>query len=186
MPAAAAAAAATQRLRRLLRIDSLLVALAVVLHVVAGGLAAWRARLANAEDWWVYALMGLTSAIVLTNYGRLGARVSLLRRGAAGLVSLVVVLAWAALLADRATPSLGALQVGRSEPWLWVSVGLEVAVKLLIVAHLVAVAPRSRSARRDNAKQRQAAWDEATRDVSAGDESTSRQAAAPDGPGGAA
>ncbi len=152
-------------MRRLLRIDSLLVAVAVVLHVLAGGLAAWRARLANAEDWWVYALMGLTSAIVLTNYGRLGARVTLVRRSAAGLVSVAVVLAWAALLADRATPSLGALQVGRAEPWLWVSVGLEVAVALLIVTHLVAVAPRARSARRDNARQREAAWAEATRDV---------------------
>ncbi len=143
----AAASEAARRLERILRIDSAVVAVAVLVHVGAGALVAWHARVGGAEDWWLYALMALTTAVMITNYGRLGKHNSLLRRSFSGVATLLVVVSWAALLADRTTPTDGTLRVGVAAPMLWTSVAMEAVVALLLVVHLFTLAPRLRAAR---------------------------------------
>ncbi len=145
--ASEAASDAARRLERILRIDSAVVAVAVVVHVGAGGLVAWQARVGGAEDWWLYALMALTTAVMLTNYGRLGKHNSLIRRTLSGVATLLVVMAWAALLADRTTPTDGTLRVGVEASVLWTAVAMEAVVAALLVAHLFTLAPRLRAAR---------------------------------------
>jgi hypothetical protein len=162
-------------MRRLLQVDSLIVTAAVVVHVFSGGVAAAVVAKGGAEDWWLYLLMSLLTAVVLTNYGRLGARSTLGRRGFAGVFAIFIVVAWATLLADRVAPSWavgGALGVGEARPELWLAVALEAVVVLLLVGHLVFVAPRARRQRKAQVAARlrsgttvagrsQAAWDEA-------------------------
>jgi hypothetical protein len=156
----------TEGMRRLLRVDSLVVTAAVVVHLFAGGVAAAVVARGGAEDWWLYLLMSLLTAVVLTNYGRLGARATLARRGFAGCFAILVVVYWAALLADRVAPSWaagGALGVGEARPELWLAVALEGAVVLLLIGHLVFVAPKARRGRKAvRAARRAASRDAAT------------------------
>lgn len=141
-----AADIATARLRRLLKLDSSLLTLAVVLHLAASLFAAWLAWRAGAEDDWMYALMGLLSAVPITNYGRLGTRARLWGRAWAGLFALGLLTVWAALLADRVGPALSSLRPGEREPWLWGAVAGEGAAIFMVLIHLLAVAPRARRA----------------------------------------
>jgi hypothetical protein len=93
--------------------------------------------------------MGLATAVILTNFARLAPSAGLPRRIASGGFAALVVAAWAALLADRAAPiAIGAATVGRARPALWIAVGCEAAVVLLLLGHLLLVAPRTRLARR--------------------------------------
>lgn len=146
---------AKESLRRVLRVDSLVVTAAVLVHLLAGAVAAAVMAREGEPDWVLYGLMGLLTAVVLTNYGRLGARATLVRRVVSGLFSIAVVAAWGALLADRITPSTdasGMLGVGIDRPWLLLAVGLEAIVVGLVGFHIVALAPKTRQ----QAKARQA------------------------------
>lgn len=138
---------AREGLRRVLRVDSLVVTAAVVVHLLAGAASAAIMARAGESDWSLYGLMALLTAIVLTNYGRLGSRVTLTRRALTGLFAIMVIAAWAVLLADRVSPSLdssGRLGVGADRPWLWLPVGLEAIVAALLAVHMLVLAPRTR------------------------------------------
>ncbi len=138
---------AKEALRRVLRVDSLVVTTAVLVHLAAGATAAAVMAAEGEPDWILYGLMGLLTAVVLTNYGRLGSRVTLFRRASAGLFAISVVAAWGALIADRIHPALhvsGRLDVGADRPLLLVAVGLEAIVVGLLGFHVVVIAPRTR------------------------------------------
>ncbi len=105
----------------------------------------WRLRF---EDWYLYALMSLCTAIVVANYARLGVRRTWFRRASSLLFTVAVVLSWTALLYEKT--QLGwtvvddvAVDLG-AQPLFWAPVGCGLLTATLLVLHFVGLAPRAR------------------------------------------
>ena len=101
------------------------------------------------EDWYLYALMNLCTAIVVANYSRLGVRRTWVRRAATMTFSSVVVLAWTALLYEKTQVGWTvvddvAVDLG-AQPLFWVPVSLGLLTVCLLVTHLFVLMPRARS-----------------------------------------
>ncbi len=101
------------------------------------------------EDWYLYALMNLCTAIVVANYARLGVRRVWVRRATAMSFSSVVVLAWTALLFEKTQVGWTvvddvAVDLG-AQGLFWVPVSLGLLTVVLLVTHLFVLMPRARA-----------------------------------------
>ena len=122
--------------------------LAVWIYLAAGLSATLLARNLGLEDWYLYALMSLCTAIVVANYARLGLRRTWIRRASAMLFSAVVVLGWMALLYEKT--AIGwtvkqdrVIELG-AQRWFFLPVGLGLTTVALLCAHLFVLMPRAR------------------------------------------
>jgi len=100
------------------------------------------------EDWYLYALMNLCTAIVVANYARLGVRRTWVRRASAMVFSCVVVLAWTALLYEKTQVGWTvvddvAVNLG-AQGLFWLPVALGLITVCLLVTHLFVLMPRAR------------------------------------------
>ncbi len=100
------------------------------------------------EDWYLYALMSLCTAIVVANYVRLGVRRSWMRRAVAMTFSSVVVLAWTGLLYEKTQVGWTvvddvAVDLG-AQGWFWIPVTLGLVTVTLLLSHLFVLMPRAR------------------------------------------
>ncbi|MCO4760043.1 MAG: hypothetical protein KC502_00950 [Myxococcales bacterium] len=105
----------------------------------------WKLRF---EDWYLYALMNLCTAIVVANYARLGLRRTWVRRTSSLLFSTVVILAWTALLFEKTQVGWTvvddvAVDLG-AQPLFWLPVSLGLATVALLFTHLFIAMPRAR------------------------------------------
>ena len=134
--------------RRVLRINSVFNLSAIVLYLSGGAFATATTYFLSYEDWVLYALMSLCSAIVLTAYARLHPRTGWLRRIATWLLAEAVILAWTALLYEK---TLGGWSVvGEAvvehgpQPVFWLPVLCNLGCAALVAFHLGVVAPQTR------------------------------------------
>lgn len=139
---------AVAQARRVLRINSVFNLSAIVLYLSGGAFATATTYFLAYEDWVLYALMSLCSAIVLTAYARLQPGAGWLRRIATWLFAQAVILAWTALLYEK---TLGGWSVvGEAviehgpQPIFWLPVLCNLSCVALVAFHLLVIAPQTR------------------------------------------
>ena len=101
------------------------------------------------EDWYLFALMSLTTSIVVANYVRLHVERSHLRRGLSLVFTTSVVSAWSALLYERTMESWTVIdskvvQIG-PQTLFWLPVACCALTILSLVAHYFIFVPRARA-----------------------------------------
>lgn len=140
----------TAAARKLMRVGAWLLHGTALLYLVAACATTFITWRLGYEDWFLYALMSLCTATVVTNYSILRPRAP---RGIRWLVwafAQVVIVAWSLLLFERT--QVGWLIVdGRAvnhgaQIWFYAPVAINAACALLLTIHLFLVAPRLRRA----------------------------------------
>ena len=122
--------------------------LAVLVYLGAALSTTASAWILQFEDWYLYALMNLCTAIVVANYARLGVRRVWIRRATAMVFSSAVVLAWTALLYEKTQVGWTvvddvAVDLG-AQGLFWLPVSLGLVTVCLLVTHLFVLMPRAR------------------------------------------
>lgn len=125
--------------------------LCAVMATGAAPLVVWQSK---GEDWGVYLAIAAATAILAGNFMRWRRRWGWVRRGLGLAMALLVLVAWSALLIDRAVAGLrhdAQLLLTAASPWFWVPVGLNLATAVLLVLHYIIGTRRDRARRGRNA-----------------------------------
>jgi hypothetical protein len=124
-----------------LRREPTWLAASVWLYLLGVASTTFIALLRDIEDWYLYGLMGLCTAVLVTAHARFGRETSWARWLVSWLLAELAVVAWSLLLAER-TLSGWRLTAGGAvrhapEPLFWLPVGLQLACALVLAGHLV-------------------------------------------------
>ncbi|GEM_PF-2743854 len=141
---------ASEPSRGLSRLDSLLLTSSAVIYLAAACATTFITYRLGYEDWYLYALMSLCTATVVTNYAILKPRAPWWLRIVVWGFAELVIAAWSLLLFERTQVGWvivdgNAVDHG-AQGWFFVSVALNVLCGVLLTVHLLFVAPRIRRA----------------------------------------
>ena len=133
---------------RLQRTGSWMLTATALLYLVAAGVTTyitWRLRY---EDWFLYALMSLCTATVVTNYSILRPRAPVWVRWTVFGFAELVIAAWSLLLFERTQVGWviveGEAVNHGAQTWFYAPVAVNVICALLLAAHVVLIAPKLR------------------------------------------
>ncbi|HAN31705.1 MAG TPA: hypothetical protein DCQ06_08930 [Myxococcales bacterium] len=101
------------------------------------------------DDWYLFALMSLTTSIVVANYVRLHVRRSYIRRGMSLIFTISVVSAWGLLLCERTVDGWNivgnqVLRLG-AQPIFWLPVACCAMTLISLMTHYFVFVPKARA-----------------------------------------
>lgn len=140
---------------RLKRADTWLLTATAVSYLIAAAATTVITYNLGYEDWFLYALMSLCTATVVTNYSILKPGAPSWARSAVWAFAIAVIGAWSLLLFERAQVGWvitngEAIDHG-AQGWFFVPVGLNAVCAMMLTVHMILIAPKLRMVARGRA-----------------------------------